>query len=304
MIFEPTFEPSGGMNASRAPTYAVSRVQCDETHGDADACRYAVRWKINPHMRVGGVNFEAAHRQHARFVSVLTAHGAELVELPFIHGAHDCVFTKDFGLLVRCAARSRLLLANPRFGVRRREQDARAEQLEVLGYEVASPPRACWEGGDVSVLEDGRVLFGYGQRSHRQAARWFEEQLNDESRSSCAILTAITWTSRSPSPDRTVLVCPDALTPLSLRRLRSIPGLGEIVLVRREEAARFALNVVTIGDVVLLGARAPGVESVLRARGFHPVVVPLGEFQLAGGSAACLVARLHDVDGGASSRAA
>jgi N-dimethylarginine dimethylaminohydrolase len=59
---------------------------------------------------------------------------------------------------------------------------------------------------------------------------------------------------------------------------------------------QFALNFVEIGDTIVTGTDAPEVTAALSARGKRVIVTPLDEFQRAGGSAACLLAPVHDLD--------
>src|SRR4051812_19864693 len=77
--------------ASTAPTQVlvVSAVACSTPCSDPRGCEYAVAWAINPHMRVGASDFARAAAQHAALRAAIAREGAELVELPFIHGAFD-----------------------------------------------------------------------------------------------------------------------------------------------------------------------------------------------------------------------
>ena len=104
--------------------------------------------------------------------------------------------------------------------------------------------------------------------------------------------------------DGTALACRDAFTAESLRQLHAHPAIARVVDIPRDEALRFGLNLVEVDGAVVMGSRAPTVEQAVTARGFRLVHTPLPEFQLAGGSAACLVARIHEVDDVESGRAA
>ena len=277
----------------------VSALECEGscTEGPEDAsCRYQVAWSINPHMRPGEVQFTRAAAQHRALKAALGRAGATVVELPFVHGAFDCVFAKDPAFLVERHGRRRALLASQRHSERRVEQLARAHYFESLGYDVIEAPEACFEGGDVVVVPPGdRILLGHGPRTDRRAATWLERH---------AFARVIPLELKDPHffhldvalsvlPDGTALVCEEAFTPEALRTLRTVGGVGDIVPVAREDAMRFGLNLFIVGDTVLCGADVPGVQRILRARGFQPVVVPLDEFHLAGGSAACLATHVH-----------
>lgn len=281
-----------------AQVFAVSALRCTELHRKMRGCRYDVQWAINPHMRVGSVSYARAREQHDAFTRTLRRLGAKLVELPFVHGAFDCVFTKDSALLLRDGELGRALLANPRFGVRRREQRARARALACLGWRVSSPPVARWEGGDVVVLPHGAgLLLGHGFRSDPRVASWLERHTG-------LPVHAIGLTDPhlfhldmavSVLPNGVVLACVDALERGALFRLRRVAGVTDIVVVSREDALGFGLNLVAVGDDVVVAGAAPPprVERALEGHGIRTVVVPLGEFHRAGGSAACLVSAVH-----------
>jgi N-dimethylarginine dimethylaminohydrolase len=280
---------------SRGTTFVLSTLRCPQIHGEPDGCHYRVAWSINPHMKVGAADFGRATRQAAALRAALTKEGAALVEVPFVHGAYDSVFTKDAALLVRRGGRRRALLARQRFEVRALERDARASVLADLGFEVSDVASAVWEGGDV-VIGDECALLGFGPRSDRAAADWLARELDMPVLSLELVDPRLFHLDMAMSrlPGGKLLVCEEALAPASMRVLRAELRRHDIVPVAMADALAFGLNLVPVGDAVVVGARVPGVEQTLRTLGLRPVIVPLGEFHLAGGSAACLVARVHD----------
>jgi N-dimethylarginine dimethylaminohydrolase len=274
----------------------MSALACTD-HDVEEKCRYQVAWSINPHMSIGSVDFRLAAAQHQAFQDALAAAGAEVVVLPFVHGAYDSVFSKDPALLMeRCGVR-RALLARPRYPERQREQAARADFYERHGYEVVHEPAGpCWEGGDTVMLPSGRgMFFGYGLRSRREAAAWLERH---------AGIPVIPLELRDPYlyhldmalailPDETALVCEAALTDDSMKVLEHVHGVRRVITVRRDDALAFGLNMVAIGETVLSGGHIPWIEALVKSRGYQVCSVPLDQFHLAGGSAACLVAKVH-----------
>ncbi|SEN11401.1 N-Dimethylarginine dimethylaminohydrolase [Stigmatella aurantiaca] len=280
------------------PTFVVSELCCEETRCGlrTSDCAYQVAWTINPHMKVGAVNWRRARAQHRLFRRALRAAGAHLLELPFVHGAYDCVFAKDNALLLEKHGQKRALLASPVFRQRQQEQQARARVLDRLGFDIFSPPPVAFEGGDLAMLPGGRgALLGYGQRSSRRAAVMLEIFLD-------APVTPLELkdphlyhldTALHVLSDGTALVCPDAFTPAALRTLERTEGIRQVLSVPREEALGFGLNLVEVGATVFVGARTAWVQTLLRAQGRCPVELPLDQFHLAGGSAACLVSQLH-----------
>lgn len=278
------------------PALAVSALQCAD-HPASVECRYQVAWAINPHMAIGAVDYARAHAEHSRFVSVLETAGAKLLRLPFIHGAYDSVFTKDPALLLGRRGRVRALLARFAHRERRCERLARARSYARHGYEIVSDDHGPhWEGGDLVMLPSGAGMFlGHGFRSERAAAAWLERhagvpvwplELRDPRLYHLDMALAML-------PDGTALVCPSALSPASLCVIERVRGVRRIVCVHDDSALAFALNLVAINDVIVLGSPDPQVEALVRALGYRCAVVPLRQFHLAGGSAACLVATVH-----------
>lgn len=284
------------------PTVAVSGVACAD-HGDhrelqrGDACRYQVAWSINPHMTIGAVEFPLAAAQHAAFVAALERMGVQILRLPFVHAAYDSVFVKDPALLLARRGHKLALLARPRHAERDRERAERARAYAAHGYEIVADDRAVtWEGGDVVMLPAGDGMFlGHGQRSRREAAAWLERhagipvwplELCDPHLYHLDMALAIL-------PDGTALVCPTALTPASLRVIDQVRGVRRVIRVTREIALGFGLNVVAVGDTIVFGGYHRSLDALVRGLGYQSQVVPLGQFHLAGGSAACLVSTVH-----------
>src|SRR3569832_832475 len=151
----------------RPPVFAMSAVSCRGAHLRERSCRYRVAWCINPHMRIGAVDFERAAGQHLALRTALCRAGAQVIDLPFVHGAYDSVFIKDSAILIERNGSAQALLCAPRFSERRCEQLARAARLYRLGVCVQAPPSEPLEGGDVVMLPGGRALLGHGLRSAR-----------------------------------------------------------------------------------------------------------------------------------------
>lgn len=276
----------------------VSRTRCEEACPDGgDVCSYRVAWAINPHMRVGAACPDRARSQHARFVATLKELGAVVEELPFVHGAFDSVFTKDCAIVVErpdggCDA----LVARPRFAERLIEQEARAFALTQRGVRVMGAARAPLEGGDVVVCPGARAVFlGHGFRSEIAAGEDLALHLGVD-------VTMIEL--RDPRlyhldmalavlDDGTALVCPDAVTKRSLAAIEAHPAVRDVVRIPLEEALSFGANLVQVGASIVMAGDAPTAKRALAQRGYRVHRVPLGEFHLAGGSAACLTARVH-----------
>jgi N-dimethylarginine dimethylaminohydrolase len=248
-------------------------------------------------MQVGAVQPRHAVRQHRTFVRALQASGAVVEAVPFVHGAFDSVFSKDNALIVeRASGTTEALLARPRHRERRDEQRARGAAFAALGVRVAGTSGSFFEGGDVVMLPGGRGAFlGYGFRSSSRAARDLERFLDREV--ACIELRDPRLyhldMALSVLDDGTALVCAEALTEASLRMVESHPAVRSVLRVPLCEALCFGVNLVQVGRTVVWGARAPATTRALVARGYDVRRVPLEQFHRAGGSAACLVSRVH-----------
>jgi N-dimethylarginine dimethylaminohydrolase len=264
-------------------------------HPVSEGCRYQVTWSINPHMRIGTVDHVRACAQHVRLLDIVRSLGASVTCLPFVHGGFDSVFAKDNALYLARDGQTRAVLGAFRHDVRAIEQQARARDLMTAGILVEDRPPA-FEGGDLCVLPGRAAWLGYGFRSSREAS----VPLRD------VVGTAITPlelvdpdlyhldTALVVLADGTVLACAEAFAPASRRALvDSAPG--EVVWVSRAAAVQFALNLVEVGDAIVTGTDAPEITGALSARGKRIIVTPLDEFQRAGGSAACLLAPVHEL---------
>lgn len=280
------------MKTTAPGTRLVSEVACAAgDHAQTDACAYQVHWAINPHMRLGSVDYSQARAQHRALVDVLRGLGERVEVLPFVCGAFDSVFIKDNAVLFD----DRALLGAPLHGQRRVEQHARACELGRRGYRVEHALHAL-EGGDVVILPTRGALLGVGPRSSPASARALASFLDAD----VHVLplrdprlyhldTALTILA-----DGTALVCREAFDAPALARLSALRARGilrALHAVPYPEACAFSLNVVEVGSAIVTGTtQAPATRAVLRSLRRRVIEVPLDQFHRAGGSAACLVA--------------
>ncbi len=276
--------------------FVVSAPQCDGTSERDSGCTYRVAWAINPHMRIDGADPLRAVGQHCAFVQLLQKLGATVDRVPFVHGAFDSVFVKDNALLLRAGGRDHALLARLLHRERRAEPWERSSALMRRGFQMHGAPDKTFEGGDIVMLPGQKGAFlGTGFRSSREVAPEIERflgqpvqvlELSDPHLFHLDMAMACLT-------DGTLIVCEEALSPGSLRRIADVIPAASIVRVPATEARNFALNVVQVGRAIVGGAASPVRDAALLERGYRVHVSPLDEFHRAGGSAACLVARVH-----------
>ncbi len=280
-------------------SFVLSRPACSCSHGseqDASRCEYRVAWAINPHMRIGAADSKKACAQHTGFVRALKLYGARVLRVPFMHAAYDSVFMKDSVILVDHGSGARALPTTFYHRERRLESGTRARQLARAGFIVARPLTTSLEGGDVQVIAQRRLaLLGHGVRSDRASASGLAQFLDCE---------VVTLELRDPAlfhldtaltvlSDDTLVYCREAFTPAAVRDLEAL-CFRRTRDVPLPEAKRFSINVVEVGDVVVTGTESAEMTALWRSLGRQTVTAPLDQFQLAGGSAACLVAKLHE----------
>ena len=207
------------------------------------------------------------------------------------------MFSKDNAVLVeRDHGAVDALLARPRHAERRMEQRARAHALSGLGVHVSAASEAPLEGGDIVMLPGAAGAFlGHGFRSERGAVADLERFLDRE-------VTPVEL--RDPRlyhldmalsmlDDGTALVCDEALSEAGRRAVERSDSVTSVIDVPLHEALRFGVNLVQVGRTVVWGADAPATTRALEARGYRVRRVDLDQFHHAGGSAACLVSRIH-----------
>lgn len=250
-------------------------------------------------MVAGSSELTKATAEHAFFVETLQNAGAEVIELPFLHGAYDSVFTKDNAVIASRNGCNRVLLGKPATHERKIEQKRRRKSFLSKGFEISATTEKNLEGGDVVVSPSYDVAFlGYGFRSSRNSAKHLQDFLG------CRVVklhlvdpyfyhldTALSLTKEG---DATIaFALKEAFTPVSWRKLVNDASISEVIEVSREEAMAFGLNWVEVDGTIVIGSFVPGIISELQRLGKEVEVAPLSQFQLAGGSAACLTARVH-----------
>lgn len=292
------------------PQFLMSAPRCGSHCGGPatrGACDFRVAWRINPHMRVGSVEPRRAARQHRALVELMGKVGARVEIVPFVHGAHDSVFIKDNALLVRRKGTLAALLTRPAHSERSLEQPARGRALHERGFDVRVDVCAPFEGGDVVMLPGGRgAVLGTGFRSHRSAADGVASFL-DMPVHVVELRDPYLYhldTAFAVLEDGTTAYCPEAFTAASRRWIQRSFREDSLLRVPYADARRFALNLIEVGDHVILGGPSPWLEQRLRERGLLVHVPSLRQFRNAGGSAACLVARVHQPTVTSSSTAA
>jgi len=249
---------------------------------------FDVHFLFNPFMSFRErVDRRRAKPQWRRLVRVLEEAGAELHFLDPSPESTALPFTADGGFCYRPG--DVLLLRND--GIRGDLEPALFRRwFKAHGYRVESPPPDYrLDGGNLLRLEDGTVLAGVKPHAGGLGERYLERLLK---------LTTGSRLVRVPLVHERFLHLDVAVGVLGgSRYLVHAAGLAdgqlpvedaEVVDVSAADAARFACNVIMVGDTVVTGPISDGLRRRLSRLGLHVERVDLSEFYKAGGGAKCL----------------
>ncbi|AUH74201.1 arginine deiminase family protein [Legionella sainthelensi] len=280
------------------PIILVSEACCSIScqHYQTDDCTFKIDWTINPYMQISSTCPEKTKKQHFKFVNLLRNCGAHVLHVPFIHGAYDSVFIKDSVILINEPYGSRALITHSAFAERKVEFELRGLHLERLGVRIEG--YACYhlEGGDVVVFNNEKVFMGFGFRTEREAANelghFFKMpiiplELKDPYFFHLDMALSIL-------DECTVFAYKDAFTHASWETL--CKSVRSLIPVSREEALRFGLNWVEVNNSIILGSYLPRIWEILTKMGKKVYHTALDQFQLAGGSAACLATQIYNIN--------
>ncbi len=156
---------------------------------------------------------------------------------------------------------------------------------------------AALEGGDVMIVEPGRVLIGNGEArtqepAARQLARWFEQEGWEarverfpEEYVHIDVLVCVL-------AEKLAAVCIEVVSPSLVQWLE---GMGfDLIAVPADDAFTLGVNAMSLGgERVLSAAGAGSLNEAIRARGLELLDPELDAFTLGGGGAHCLAQALR-----------
>ena len=255
----------------------------------SDATHFRVDFEINPYLSTTDHPAPAAAVAEHDAIGAAHRRAGRVVEhLPSAPDCPDMVFTANAALVSGTTA----VLGNlPE--PRRPETPHHRAWLAAHGYTVIDAPYAFSGQGDA--LPCGNLLLaGYGQRTDRRMHALLAERLGYEVISLRTVgpqwydLDLALAVVDNP---RTLAWCPQAFDEPSRR---TVIGLGlDLVEVSPDEAARFALNLVSDGRTVTMTDRAPRLATALRARGLRVVELATTQLRKGGGGVRCTALTLH-----------
>jgi N-dimethylarginine dimethylaminohydrolase len=254
---------------------------------------FTVEYQINPWMDVTvPVDPSRALQQWQLLHDTLTELGHAVHVLDARPGLPDMVYAANGAFSVDGT------VYGARFRYPQRSAEAQAHQLFYADgpWTFADPVHVNEGEGDFAYLPGaygGLILAGYGFRTEPAAHAEAQEILGRPVLSLHLVDPAFYHldTALAVLDDRHVTYYPEAFSPASQRVLRQL--FPDAVIADRTDAQAFGLNLVSDGHHVILNTEATAMGEKVRAHGYTPVHVELGELKRGGGSVKCVVAELR-----------
>ncbi|HEY8639122.1 MAG TPA: arginine deiminase family protein [Solirubrobacterales bacterium] len=243
-----------------------------------------------------GLEFDPqrARRQHDEMVSIYEAAGVRCHFLEPDPALPYQVFARDSSVMTPWGAVVAQL----------RQWWRRGEYAPVIGFYQGSEipikgmiTAAALEGGDVVIVEPGRVLIGNGEArtqepGARQLAEWFEqegwearvERFPEEYVHIDVLVSVLA--------ERLAAVCREVV---SSELVQWLEEMGfELIEVSANDAFGLGANAISLGaERVLSAAGADSLNEAMRAHGLEVLEQELDAFTLGGGGAHCLAQALR-----------
>lgn len=255
----------------------------------SDASHFRVDYEINPYMDTAiQPDIQAALAEHQTIVAAHLAAGRKVEYLPSAPECPDMVFTANAAVI----RGERAILGSPP-PEREAEVPYFKAWLADRRFEVIQAPHAFSGQGDALACGD-LLLAAYGQRTDERMLKVLARELDYE------VVPLRTVSPRWYDLDLAVgVIAPDTLAycprALDARSLRTLRGLGvDLIEVSVEEAARFALNLVSDGTTVTMTRGAPLLAAALRDRGLEVVELDTTELAKGGGGVRCTALTLDN----------
>jgi len=184
-----------------------------------------------------------------------------------------------------------------RYPQRSAEADHHRAFYEGAGWRFVEPAAVNEGEGDFAYLPGhlgGLVLAGHGFRTDLSAHAEVQATLGR------AVLSLQLSDPRfyhldvalAALDDRTIAYYPGAFAEPTRRILAN--AFPDAVVADEDDALAFGLNLISDGRHAVLNSEATGLAARLRAAGYEPVPVELGELKKGGGSVRCCIAELRD----------
>ncbi|MGX1516430.1 dimethylarginine dimethylaminohydrolase family protein [Streptomyces collinus] len=254
-----------------------------------DTAYFRVDYVINPYMDVTvQPDLIRARREHEAIAETHRTTGRTVRRIPSAPECPDMVYTANMAFVASGLA----VLGVPPVE-RSAEIPYVRSWLKDHQFEVLDCPYEFSGQGDALVC--GRHLFvGHGQRTDRRVPGLLGElygfdvvplQVSSERWYDLDLAVGVIGSD-------TVACCPEALDRPSMAALRSLDV--DVIEVSVDEAARFALNLISDGRTVTMTRGAPELAAKVRERGMAVVELDTDELRKGGGGVRCTALTLDN----------
>lgn len=260
---------------------------------------------INPYMddRIP-VDIPKALAEHAEIKRCFETAGIDVVMVPAPADCQDGVYTANWALIHGDKA----LMSN--LPNKRKAEEPYAEEiLQNLGFEIVKFPENYHFSGQGDALPCGRYLItGTQYRTSLEVHPYLAQhtglevislqtipELDDAGE---PVINAVTGWPDSFFYDLDLAIavitptliawCPSAFTPDSQARINALTDLDKIEVSFEEATKASACNLVSTGETIIMGARAPKLKNELENRGFKVLAPDVTELMKGGGFIRCM----------------
>ncbi len=235
------------------------------------------------HLERSPVDQDVAMKQWDAYVRAFVDAGWRLTEVEPAPDSPDSVFVEDTVVVYGDLA----VIARSGAAERRSETAGTEKVIAELGYRIARiEAPGVLDGGDV-LKHGGTVYVGQSGRTNAEGIRQLAEHLAPYGAN--VITVPLTKALHLKSA---VTALPDG-TIIGYEPVVDDPSVFPAFLAVPEEPGA---HVVLLGDrKLLMSSAAPKTADLLRARGYEPVLVDIGEFEKLEGCVTCLSVRLRGI---------
>lgn len=262
--------------------------------------QFAINAYMDSHVEV---DVDKAIAEHQQIKKAFEQAGITVVQVAPPKDCQDGVYTANWAL---CRGDITVMSRLPN---KRQAEEAYAEKvLRDLGKKIVKLPDNLRFSGQGDALPCGGYLFvGTGYRTSPEVHTLLTKELGlnvislqtipqlDDGKH--PVINPVTgWPDSffydldlalSVISPTLVAWCPDAFVPESQAKIRAISDLDKIEVGLDEATKASACNLVSTGETVIMGARAPKLKSELETRGFKVLALDVTELLKGGGFIRC-----------------
>ena len=249
------------------------------------------------------VDVAKAMAEHAEIRHCFEMAGIEVVMAPAPANCQDGVYTANWALIHG----NKAIMSN--LPNKRRAEEPYAEEiLNNLGFDIVKLPEDIHFSGQGDALPCGKYLFvGTNYRTSSSAHPLLARETSLEvigvqtipeiDQDGNAVINPVTAWPDSFFYDLDLAIAvvtpnliawyPDAFVPESRELIRSLTDLDKIEVSFEEATKASACNLVSTGETVIMGSRAPKLKNELENRGFKVLAPDVTELMKGGGFIRC-----------------